>query len=120
MLLGGITPSASNNSATDSRSEDPNDCCGFRGFDNGGTLALYGSYEFHQWPILVRYGQVGDGERRKKIVTLVNDWTPGVEAEKAFTDVAVKGGAEIVARASRATGESGFCPVLATYARSQA
>ena len=33
----------------------------------------------------------------KKIVTLVNDWTPGLEAEKAFTDVAVKGGAEIVA-----------------------
>jgi branched-chain amino acid transport system substrate-binding protein len=32
----------------------------------------------------------------RKVVTLVNDWAPGIEAEKTFSDVAVKGGAEIV------------------------
>jgi len=32
----------------------------------------------------------------KKIVTLVNDWAPGVESEEAFKDRAVKGGAQIV------------------------
>ena len=48
----------------------------------------------------------------KKIVTLVNDWTPGVEAEKAFTDIAVKGGAEIVAALRVPLANPDFAPFL--------
>ena len=48
----------------------------------------------------------------KKIVTLVNDWTPGLEAEKAFTDVAVKGGAEIVAALRVPLANPDFAPFL--------
>src|SRR5215470_15267692 len=32
----------------------------------------------------------------KKIVTIVNDWAPGVESETTFKDAAVKGGAQII------------------------
>jgi branched-chain amino acid transport system substrate-binding protein len=48
----------------------------------------------------------------KRIVTLVNDWTPGLEAEKAFTDVAVKGGAEIVAALRVPLANPDFAPFL--------
>jgi branched-chain amino acid transport system substrate-binding protein len=48
----------------------------------------------------------------KKIVILVNDWTPGLEAEKAFTDVAVKGGAEIVAALRVPLANPDFAPFL--------
>jgi branched-chain amino acid transport system substrate-binding protein len=48
----------------------------------------------------------------KKIVTLVNDWTPGLEAEKTFTDVAVKGGAEIVATLRVPLANPDFAPFL--------
>ena len=48
----------------------------------------------------------------KKIVTLVNDWTPGLEAEKAFTDIAVKGGAEIVAALRVPLANPDFAPFL--------
>jgi branched-chain amino acid transport system substrate-binding protein len=32
----------------------------------------------------------------KKIVTIVNDWAPGVESETTFKDAAVKGGAQVI------------------------
>jgi branched-chain amino acid transport system substrate-binding protein len=32
----------------------------------------------------------------KKIVTIVNDWAPGVESETRFKDAAVRGGAQII------------------------
>jgi branched-chain amino acid transport system substrate-binding protein len=32
----------------------------------------------------------------KRIVTMVNDWAPGIESETTFKQVAVKGGAEII------------------------
>jgi branched-chain amino acid transport system substrate-binding protein len=48
----------------------------------------------------------------KKIVTLVNDWTPGLEAEKTFTDVAVKNGAEIVAALRVPLANPDFAPFL--------
>ncbi len=48
----------------------------------------------------------------KKIVTLVNDWTPGLEAEKVFTDVAVKGGADIVAALRAPLANPDFAPFL--------
>src|SRR5271169_5361514 len=48
----------------------------------------------------------------KKIVTLVNDWTPGLEAEKAFTDVAIKGGCEIVAALRVPLANPDFAPFL--------
>ena len=48
----------------------------------------------------------------KKIVTLVNDWTPELEAEKAFTDVAVKGGAEIIAALRVPLANPDFAPFL--------
>jgi branched-chain amino acid transport system substrate-binding protein len=48
----------------------------------------------------------------KKIVTLVNDWTPGLEAEKAFSDVAVRGGAEIVAALRAPLANPDFAPFL--------
>ena len=48
----------------------------------------------------------------KKIVTLVNDWTPGLEAEKVFSDVAVKGGAEIVAALRAPLANPDFAPFL--------
>ena len=48
----------------------------------------------------------------KKIVTLVNDWTPGLEAEKTFTDVVVKNGAEIVAALRVPLANPDFAPFL--------
>jgi branched-chain amino acid transport system substrate-binding protein len=48
----------------------------------------------------------------KKIVTLVNDWTPGLEAEKTFIDVAVKNGAEIVAALRVPLANPDFAPFL--------
>jgi branched-chain amino acid transport system substrate-binding protein len=48
----------------------------------------------------------------RKIVTLVNDWTPGLEAEKAFAEVAVKGGAEIVAALRVPLANPDFAPFL--------
>ena len=112
LLLGGFTPSALNNSATNGRSEDPNDCCGFWGFDNSGTLALYGSYEFHQWPILIRHGRVGDEKRRQENCNAGQRLDSGLEAEKAFTEVAVKGGAEIVAALRVPLADPDFAPFL--------
>jgi branched-chain amino acid transport system substrate-binding protein len=48
----------------------------------------------------------------KKIVTLVNDWTPGLEAEKTFTEVVVKNGAEIVAALRVPLANPDFAPFL--------
>ena len=48
----------------------------------------------------------------KKIVTLVNDWTPGLEAEKTFTDVVVKNGAEIAAALRVPLANPDFAPFL--------
>jgi branched-chain amino acid transport system substrate-binding protein len=56
----------------------------------------------------------------RKVVTLVNDWAPGIEAEKTFSDVAVKGGARDRRVAAAAAGESRFCPLRAARPRSQA
>jgi len=52
----------------------------------------------------------------KKIVTLVNDWTPGLEAEKVFSDVAVKGGAEIVAALRAPLANPDFAPFFSVPA----
>ena len=110
----------SNNSAFDGRSEDPDDCCGFWSFDNGGTLPLHGSYQFHQRPILVRYGRVGDKERCQE----------NCNAGQRL-DTRTRSGEGVYRRcrqerrrgrcsASGAVGKSGFCAILAAYPRSQA
>ncbi len=56
----------------------------------------------------------------KKIVTLVADFAPGQEAERAFKDVAVKNGAQVVAVAARAVGQRRLRAVPAAGARSRA
>jgi branched-chain amino acid transport system substrate-binding protein len=48
----------------------------------------------------------------KRIATLVNEWTPGLEAEKTFTDIAVKGGAEMVAGLRAPLANPDFAPFL--------
>jgi branched-chain amino acid transport system substrate-binding protein len=48
----------------------------------------------------------------RKVVTLVNDWAPGIEAEKTFSDVAVKGGAEIVGSLRLPLANPDFAPFL--------
>jgi branched-chain amino acid transport system substrate-binding protein len=48
----------------------------------------------------------------KKIVTLVNDWAPGVESEEAFKDRAVKGGAQIVQSLRVPLANPDFAPFL--------
>ena len=56
----------------------------------------------------------------KKIVTIVNDWAPGLEAEAAFKERAVKGGAEIVEFDAGAARQSRFRAVPAARPRRQA
>jgi ABC-type branched-chain amino acid transport systems, periplasmic component len=56
----------------------------------------------------------------KKIVTLVNDWTPGLEAERAIYRRCGQGRCRDRCSASGAVGKSGFCTILAAYPRSQA
>jgi branched-chain amino acid transport system substrate-binding protein len=48
----------------------------------------------------------------KKIVTLVNDWAPGVESEETFKDRAVKGGAQIVQSLRVPLANPDFAPFL--------
>ena len=48
----------------------------------------------------------------KKIVTLVADFAPGQEAERAFKDVAVKNGAEVVAALRVPLDNADFAPFL--------
>jgi branched-chain amino acid transport system substrate-binding protein len=48
----------------------------------------------------------------KKIVTLVNDWAPGVEAETTFKDVAVKSGAQVVESLRAPLANPDFAPFL--------
>jgi branched-chain amino acid transport system substrate-binding protein len=48
----------------------------------------------------------------KKIVTIVNDWAPGLEAEAAFKERAVKGGAEIVESMRVPLANPDFAPFL--------
>jgi branched-chain amino acid transport system substrate-binding protein len=47
----------------------------------------------------------------KKIVTIVNDWAPGLEAEAAFKERVVKGGAEII-ESMRVLANPDFAPFL--------
>jgi branched-chain amino acid transport system substrate-binding protein len=48
----------------------------------------------------------------KRIVTLVNDWAPGIEAETAFKDVALKGGAQVVESLRMPLANPDFAPFL--------
>jgi branched-chain amino acid transport system substrate-binding protein len=48
----------------------------------------------------------------KKIVTLVNDWSPGLEAETSFKNVAVQGGAQIVESVRVPVQNPDFSPFL--------
>jgi branched-chain amino acid transport system substrate-binding protein len=48
----------------------------------------------------------------KKIVTIVNDWAPGLEAEAAFKERAVKGGAEIIESMRVPLANPDFAPFL--------
>src|SRR5262249_49655962 len=48
----------------------------------------------------------------KKIATLVNDWAPGLEAEKAFTQVAIRHGAEITESLHAPVQNPAFAPFL--------
>ncbi len=48
----------------------------------------------------------------KRIVTIVNDWAPGVEAEAAFKDRIAKGGAEIVESMRVPLANPDFAPFL--------
>jgi branched-chain amino acid transport system substrate-binding protein len=48
----------------------------------------------------------------KKIVTLVNDWAPGLEAEAAFKERVVKGGAQIVESMRLPLANPDFAPFL--------
>jgi branched-chain amino acid transport system substrate-binding protein len=48
----------------------------------------------------------------KKIVTIVNDWAPGVEAETAFKNEVVKGGAQIIESVRVPLANPDFAPFL--------
>jgi branched-chain amino acid transport system substrate-binding protein len=48
----------------------------------------------------------------KKVVTLVNDWAPGVEAETAFKERFIKGGGEIVETLRLPLANPDFAPFL--------
>ena len=48
----------------------------------------------------------------KKIVTIVNDWAPGVESETTFKDAAVKGGAQILEAIRVPLANPDFAPFL--------
>ena len=48
----------------------------------------------------------------KKIVTIVNDWAPGVEAETAFKNEIVKGGAQIIESVRVPLANPDFAPFL--------
>src|SRR4029077_17982014 len=48
----------------------------------------------------------------KKIVTLVNDWAPGLESEEVFKDRAVKAGAQIVQSLRVPLANPDFAPFL--------
>ena len=48
----------------------------------------------------------------KKIVTIVNDWAPGLEAEAAFKDVVARGGAQIVESMRVPLANPDFAPFL--------
>jgi branched-chain amino acid transport system substrate-binding protein len=48
----------------------------------------------------------------KKIVTFVNDWAPGLEAEKTFKDVAMQGGAQIAESMRVPLANPDFAPFL--------
>ena len=50
--------------------------------------------------------------RAKKIVTIVNDWAPGLEAEGAFKDRIAKGGAQILASLRVPLASPDFSPFL--------
>ena len=48
----------------------------------------------------------------KKVVTLVNDWAPGIEAETAFKESFIKGGGEIVETLRLPLANPDFAPFL--------
>jgi len=48
----------------------------------------------------------------KKIVTIVNDWAPGVESETTFKEAAVKGGAQIIETIRVPLANPDFAPFL--------
>jgi branched-chain amino acid transport system substrate-binding protein len=48
----------------------------------------------------------------KKIVTIVNDWAPGLESEQTFKDAAIKGGAQIVESMRVPLANPDFAPFL--------
>jgi branched-chain amino acid transport system substrate-binding protein len=48
----------------------------------------------------------------KKIITIVNDWTPGIEAEGTFRDRIAKGGAQIIASIRVPLANPDFAPFL--------
>ena len=48
----------------------------------------------------------------KKIVTIVNDWAPGIESETTFKDAAVKGGAQIIEAIRVPLANPDFAPFL--------
>ena len=56
----------------------------------------------------------------KKVVTLVNDWAPGAEAETAFSDAFTAGGGQVIEKLKRAAGQSGLRAVPAARPRPRA
>jgi branched-chain amino acid transport system substrate-binding protein len=60
-------------------------------------------------------GTMGDWAAKngsKKVVTLVNDWAPGVEAETAFKERFIKGGGQIVESLRLPLANPDFAPFL--------
>jgi branched-chain amino acid transport system substrate-binding protein len=112
LLLGGITPSALSIAPLTAEAKIP-----MIVMVSGASITVERS------PYIVRTGfTLGQSSSviagwalkngTKRVVTLVNDWAPGVEAETTFNEVAVKGGAEIVASLRVPLTNPDFAPFL--------
>jgi ABC-type branched-subunit amino acid transport system substrate-binding protein len=112
LLLGGITPSALGIAPLTAEAKLPMIVAvsGASVTVERSAYIVRTSFTLGQASSVIAEWAVKSGARR--IVTLVNDWTPGLEAEKAFADVAIKDGAEIVAALRAPLANPDFAPFL--------
>jgi branched-chain amino acid transport system substrate-binding protein len=112
LLLGGITPSALSIAPLTAEAKVPMVVMvsGASSTVERSPYIVRTSFTLGQSSSIVADWALKNGA--KKIVTLVNDWTPGLEAETTFKDVAEKGGAQVVESLRVPLANPDFAPFL--------
>ena len=101
-------------------SQDAGDRDGGRHLDHHREVALHRAHQLHAGAIDRAMADWAAKNGIKKVVTMISDYAPGVDAEKSFTGEFIKKGGEMVESDPLSAGQSRFRAVPAARGRPEA